>query len=71
MLPIAVRMSRGAKAEVSDDPPPPGTAGHASGPITAMVFTVAGSRGRKWFSFFSSVMPSSAPFSAMARSATE
>ena len=37
-LAIPVTMLTGSKACASDDPPPPVTAGHASGPMMAMVF---------------------------------
>ena len=38
---MPVTMLTGSNAWASDEPPPPVTAGHASGPMMAMVFTFA------------------------------
>ncbi len=39
---MPVTMETGSKACASDEPPPPGTAGQALGPMTAMVLIFAG-----------------------------
>ena len=53
---MPVRMLTGSKARASDEPPPPGTAGQALGPMMAMVLIFAGSSGSRRPSFLSSVM---------------